>query len=160
MTKNRYSSTDDKILKKLEELNNQQRQTNDFLLIEILKEIEELNKKQQLTNELLLANYHILQEHIQRQNSPVALLSERLDDYFTENVLQNSTNKRLKWEIGGLYKDLPVCRRCGYRRFMIPFTLGEKSTTWTCRHCGEDTTVEQNYSDWFHKKREWKKKEE
>lgn len=138
MTENGYISTDDKILKKL----------------------EELNKKQQLTNELLLANYHILQEHIQRENSPVALLSEELDDYFTEKVLQNSTNKRLYYEIGGLYKDLPECQRCGYRRFMIPFSLSEESTIWTCRHCGEDTKVEQNYSDWFHKKREWKKKEE
>ena len=53
---------------------------------EILKRLEEINKKQQLTNELLLANYHILQEHIQRQNSPVALLSEELDDYFTERT--------------------------------------------------------------------------
>ena len=152
--------TEEKILKKLEELNNKQRQTNDFLLIEILKEIEELNRKQQLTNELLLANYHILQEHIQRQNSPVALLSEELDDYFTEKVLQDSTNKKLDDEIGGLYKHLPECQRCGYRRFMIPFSLSEERTTWACRHCGEDTTVKQNYGEWFDQNRKTKKLED
>ena len=69
----------------------------------ILKLLKRLDKKQQLTNELLLAQYHILQEHIQRQNSPVALLSEELDDYFTEKVLQNSTNKKLDEERGGLF---------------------------------------------------------
>ena len=125
----------------------------------ILKKLEELNKKQQLTNELLLANYHILQEHIQRENSPAALLSEELDDYFTEKVLQNSTNKKLEDEIGGLYKDLPECQRCGYRRFMIPFSLSEENTIWTCRHCGEDTTVEQNYKEWFDKNRKTKEGE-
>jgi len=134
MTENGYISTEDKILKKL----------------------EELIKKQQLTNELLLANYHILQEHIQRQNSPVALLSEELDDYFTENVLQNSTNKKLDEEIGGLFKDLPECSQCGYRRFMIPFTLSEGRTTWTCRHCGKDTTVEEDFKEYFNRRQSWK----
>ena len=130
MTENGYISTEDKILKKL----------------------EELNKKQQLTNELLLANYHILQEHIQRQNSPVALLSEELDDYFTENVLQNSTNKKLDEEIGGLFKNLPECSQCGYRRFMIPYELAEGRTTWTCRHCGKDTTVEEDFKEYFNRR--------
>lgn len=122
----------------------------------ILKRLEEIKKQQQLTNELLLAQYHILQEHIQRQNSPVVLLSEELDDYFTENVLQNSTNKKLDEEIGGLFKDLPVCSRCGYRRFMIPFELAEGRTTWTCRHCGEDTTVEEDFKEYFNRRQSWK----
>lgn len=122
----------------------------------ILKRLEELNKKQQLTNELLLAQYHILQEHIQRQNSPVALLSEELDDYFTENVLQNSTNKKLDEEIGRLFKNLPECSQCGYRRFMIPFTLSEGRTTWTCRHCGKDTTVEEDFKEYFNRRQSWK----
>lgn len=135
MTENGYISTEDKILKKL----------------------EELNKKQQLTNELLLANYHILQEHIQRQNSPVALLSEELDDYFTENVLQNSTNKKLDGEIGGLFKDLPECSQCGYRRFMIPYELAEGRTTWTCRHCGKDTTVEEDFKEYFNRRQQRRK---
>ena len=135
MTANGYISTEDKILKRL----------------------EELNKKQQLTNELLLANYHILQEHIQRQNSPVVLLSEELDDYFTENVLQNSTNNKLDGEIGGLFKDLPECSQCGYRRFMIPFTLSEGRTTWTCRHCGEDTTVEEDFKEYFNRRQQRRK---
>jgi len=121
---------------------------------EILKKLEELNKKQQLTNELLLAQYHILQEHILRQNSPVVLLSEEVDDYFTENILKDSTNKKLDEEIGGLFKDLPVCSRCGYRRFMIPYELAEGRTTWTCRHCGEDTTVEEDFKEYFNRRQQ------
>lgn len=123
----------------------------------ILKQLEELNKKQQLTNELLLAQYHVLQEHIFRQNSPVALLSEEVDDYFTENILKDSTNKKLDEEIGGLFKDTPECSRCGYRRFMIPYELAEGRTTWTCRHCGEDTTVEEDFKEYFNRRQQRRK---
>lgn len=122
----------------------------------ILKKLEELNKKQQLTNELLLAQYHILQEHIFRQNSPVALLSEEVEDYFTENILKDSTNKKLDAEIGGLFKDIPECSQCGYRRFMIPYGLEEGRTTWTCRHCGKDTTVEEDFKEYFNRRQSWK----
>ena len=94
--------------------------------------MNEIERMLQLQNEMLLV---LIKYNDEIFNG----LDEDLLDYFTEEVLKNSTKPLFKEECGGVFKDSVHCPSCGSAKHLIinSFNPREERTyrTWFCKNC-------------------------
>mgnify|MGYP002523402924 CR=1 FL=1 len=94
--------------------------------------MNEIERQLQLQNEMLLVlikyNDEIFNE-----------LDEDLLDYFTEEVLKNSTKPLFKEECGGIFKDSVHCTYCGSAKHLIINAFNPRAEreyrVWFCKNC-------------------------
>ena len=100
-----------------------------------------MTDKVQLQNEMLLVLMKTDEELFNN-------IEEDILDYFTEEVMANSNNEKLKEEYGGILRDKIHCPNCDFAKFIIWHGIkpngDDAHMKWYCKNC---STFFKEYND-------------